>query len=185
MGLRRVVFFCFKSGCCRGPRAKLLDNPLVVNPPQSNHVHSLPPSMLRWLYKHLLLLEVRPVPVRQSCPAASQLLSLHRCLQTVIQPASQPASSPASDKPSSLCGYLSLQGMFSQRVKHPSPSSGNPLQFLVFSLKSAEVLTRAENRGNESLSHPQTCPAQMPMSILWPQEIARGEQVRQFIISGS
>lgn len=181
MGLRRVVFFCFKSGCCCVPRAKLLDNPLVVNPPQSNHMHSLPPSMLRWVYKHLLLLEVRPVPVRQSCPAASQLLSLPRCLQTVIQP----ASSPASDKPSSLCGYLSLQGMFFQRVKHPSPLSWNSLQFLVFSLKSAEVLTRAENRGNESLSHPQTCPVQMPMSILWPQEIARGDQVRQFIISGS
>lgn len=55
---------------------------------------SLPPSMLRWVYKHLLLLGVRPVPVRQSCPAASQLLSLHRCLQTVIKPASQPAALP-------------------------------------------------------------------------------------------
>lgn len=94
MGLYGVVFFCFKSGCRRGPRAKLLDNPLVVNPPQSNHMHSLPPSMLRWVYKHLLLLGVRPVPVRQSCPAASQLLSLHRFLQTVIKPASQPAALP-------------------------------------------------------------------------------------------
>lgn len=75
---------CFFSASNLGvvvdPRPKLLANPLIVNPPRSNPMHSFSPSTVRWVYKHLLVLEVRPVPVRQSCPAASQLLSLHRCL---------------------------------------------------------------------------------------------------------
>lgn len=131
------LFFCFRSGSCCGPRAKLLDNPLMVNPPQSSHKHSFSPSVLRCefsptVYRHVLVLDFIPLPVRWSCLPASQLLSLCRCLQTVIKA----ATSPAPDKLSSLRRYLSLQGMFSKPVWHPSPSSWNPLQF---SLKSAEL----------------------------------------------
>lgn len=94
-GLHRVFFFfSFKPGCCCGPRAKLLDNSLIVSPPRSNHMQSFPPSMLRRVYKHLVLLEVRPVSVRQSCPAASQPLSLHWCLLMGCDQSSQPAALP-------------------------------------------------------------------------------------------
>lgn len=143
------VFFWFEPGCCCGPRAKLLDNSLIMN-----HKQIFPPSTLRWIYKHLVVLEVRPVSVRQSCPAATQLPSLPAQVFLGCDPA---ALLILWDELSSSCGYLSLQAMLSQCVKHLSPMSWNPLQFLVFSLKNAELLIRAANRGNGNPLHPQTC----------------------------